>query len=202
MDIILVIEYVGIASASLSGFLFAVKKDCDWLGAFVAAFLTALGGGIVRDVLVGRDVYSFTNYMPISIVIVMLFISHSLKFHHKREELEKKFIFIFADAIDVICFSIVGSMVALEYGYNVFGVVMIAFCNGVGGGILRDILLNEIPWFLRTGLYGTISMFVGFCYFLLHYFGYIELPFVLTLLALGLIMRMVAYYRGWKLPDL
>ena len=57
MSLILFVEYVGIASAALSGFLFAVKRECDWLGVFLSAFLTALGGGIVRDMLVGRAVY-------------------------------------------------------------------------------------------------------------------------------------------------
>lgn len=202
MHIILIIEYIGIASAALSGFLFAVKKDCDWLGIFVSSFLTALGGGITRDVLVGRDVYSFTHYMPVSVVIFMLFATKLTNLHINKEGLEKKFVFIFADAIDVICFSIVGAMVATEYKYNVFGVVMVAFCNGVGGGILRDMLLNEIPWFLRTGLYGTISMGVGLAYFILHYFKMDNLFFILVLLALGILTRILAFYKGWKLPDL
>lgn len=116
MEIILFIEYIGIASATLSGFLFGVKKGCDWLGLFLAAFLTALGGGIIRDIMVGREIYSFTYYMPMLIVITVLFMSRFFKVYKKREELEKKFIFIFADAIDFICFSIVGAMVAIEFG--------------------------------------------------------------------------------------
>lgn len=137
----------------------------------MAAFLTALGGGVARDVLVGRAIYSFTHYMPIVIVLVMIFVGYILKAHQKREKLDKSFIFIFTDAIDVICFSIVGSMVSLEYGLNIFGVIMVAFINGVGGGIFRDILLNQVPWFLKTGLYGTISMSVGFIYYILHLLG-------------------------------
>ena len=127
MSLILFVEYVGIASAALSGFLFAVKKECDWLGVFLSAFLTALGGGIMRDMLVGRAVYSFTHYMPVSVVIFMLVVSRVANLHIKREGLERKFVFIFADAIDVICFSIVAAMVAIEYNYNIFGVMMIAW---------------------------------------------------------------------------
>ncbi|MFY9073862.1 TRIC cation channel family protein [Malaciobacter mytili] len=202
MEIILFIEYIGIASATLSGFLFGVKKGCDWLGLFLAAFLTALGGGIIRDIMVGREIYSFTYYMPMLIVITVLFMSRFFKVYKKREELEKKFIFIFADAIDFICFSIVGAMVAIEFGYNIFGVAFIAFFNGVGGGILRDILLNEVPWFLTTGLYGTISFCVGIIYYLL-YLMYINNIFaIIVLLAFGISMRMIAYYKGWQLPPL
>lgn len=203
MNLILFVEYVGIASAALSGFLFAVKKGCDWLGVFLSAFLTALGGGIVRDMLVSRPIYSFTHYIPIIIVIVMLVISYNLHLHSRRDGLEKKFIFIFADAIDMVIFSIVGAMIACEYGYNVFGAAMMAFCNGVGGGILRDILLNEVPWFLRTGLYGTISMGVGASYYALHVSGLGGgILVVFALLAAGITLRMFAYYRGWSLPAL
>lgn len=202
MDFLLYVEYLGIASATLSGFLFAVKKGCDWLGIFLSAFLTALGGGILRDMLVGRPVYSFTHYMPLIIVILMLFVSKFTKLHTKRERLEKKFIFIFADAIDVICFSIVGAMVAIEFDYNVFGVAFLAFFNGVGGGILRDILLNEVPWFLRTGLYGTISFGVGVAYYFLNLLGLNGVFFTMLLLGLGILVRMLAYYKGWSLPAL
>ncbi len=202
MDIILFIEYIGIASAALSGFLFAVKKGCDWLGLFIAAFLTALGGGIIRDLLVGREVYSFTHYMPVIIVIVVLLISRFFKVYKKSEQLEKKFIFIFADAIDFICFSIVGAIIAIEVGFNVFGVAIVAFCNGVGGGILRDILLNEVPWFMRTGLYGTISFGVGITYYLLYMIGLNTISYTIFLLALGIAIRMLAYYKKWQLPPL
>ena len=202
MDIILFIEYIGIASATLSGFLFAVKKGCDWLGLFIASFLTALGGGIIRDLLVGREIYSFTHYMPVIIVIVVLFISRFFKVYKKHEQLEKKFIFIFADAIDFVCFSIVGAMIAIEFGFNIFGVAFVAFFNGVGGGILRDILLNEVPWFMRTGLYGTISFGVGIIYYILYLIGLNTIFYIIALLSLGISIRMLAYYKKWQLPPL
>ncbi|QCD45004.1 trimeric intracellular cation channel family protein [Campylobacter mucosalis] len=202
MEIILILEYVGIASAALSGFLFGVKKGCDWLGIFLASFLTALGGGIVRDMMVFRPVYSFTHYTPVLIVLIVIFMARVTKIYKKREKIEKKFIFIFTDAIDVICFSVVGAIVAIQHDYNVFGVALIAFFNGVGGGILRDILLNEVPWFLTTGLYGTISIGVGVVYYLLYTLSLTALPFVLLLIAVGITVRMFAYYKGWSLPPL
>ncbi|MGP1486145.1 MAG: trimeric intracellular cation channel family protein [Campylobacter sp.] len=202
MDIILFFEYVGMASAALSGFLFAIKKGCDWLGIFIAAFLTALGGGIMRDMLVCRPVYSFTHYMPILIVIFMLFLSYNLHLHSRRDGLEKKFIFIFADAIDMVIFSIIGAMVACKYDYNVLGVAMMAFCNGVGGGILRDILLNEVPWFFRTGLYGTISMSVGVIYYVMDFFVAVNIFSIMLLFCVGIAFRLLAYYKAWHLPNL
>lgn len=203
METFLFAEGVGIASAALSGFLFGIKRGCDWLGVFLAAFLTALGGGIMRDALVGRPVYSFTHYMPLCIVIAMMIVSIALKLHHeKRQDLENKFIFIATDAIGVVSFSIVGAMIACEFGLNIFGVILIAFANGVGGGILRDVLLNEIPWFLKTGLYGTISMGVGLVYFCFDYIDWTDIYAVLLLLCAGVVFRMFAYYKNWHLPQI
>ena len=203
MESFLLAEYVGIASAALSGFLFGIKRGCDWLGVFIAAFLTALGGGLMRDVIVGRPAYSFTHYVPVLIVLGVMAAAIALRLHHEeRRGLERKFIFIFTDAIDVISFSIVGAMVASEFELNVFGVVLVAFANGVGGGILRDVLLNEVPWFFKTGLYGTISMLVGFAYFAMDMINIVNIYTTMALLFAGVIFRMFAYYKGWHLPQI
>lgn len=201
MEAFLIVEYIGIASASLSGYLFAARRRYDWLGVFISAFLTALGGGILRDVSVGRSIYSFTHYMPLIIVILVLLVSYWLKVHRRGDGFERRFVFIFADAIDFICFSIVGAMVACEFGFNVFGVAFIAFANGVGGGIMRDILLNEVPWFLSTGLYGTISMLVGVIYYFMYLADFVGIYFILLLLVFGVVFRLLAYYKGWGLPE-
>ena len=95
MESFLIVEYIGIISASISGFLFAVRRACDLLGIFIAAFLTALGGGIMRDMLVGRELYSFTHYMPVLLVLGAVLLSAVLGLHKSsRKGLEKSFIFI------------------------------------------------------------------------------------------------------------
>ena len=81
MESFLIVEYIGIISASISGFLFAVRRACDLLGIFIAAFLTALGGGIMRDVLVGRELYSFTHYMPVLLVLGAVLLSAVFGLH-------------------------------------------------------------------------------------------------------------------------
>ncbi|MBR2221569.1 MAG: TRIC cation channel family protein [Campylobacter sp.] len=203
MEAFLFAEYVGIASASLSGFLFGIRRGCDWLGVFLAAFLTALGGGLIRDMIVGRPAYSFTHYIPVCIVLAVMILAFLLKFHQKeRSNLDKKFIFIMTDAVDVVSFSIVGAIVSLEFGLNIFGVIMVAFFNGVGGGIMRDVLLNEVPWFLKTGLYGTISMGVGAIYYLMHLAGLTNIYCIFVLFTFGVTWRLVAYYRNWNLPQI
>lgn len=202
MTALLFVEYIGIASASLSGYLYAVKKECDLLGIFLACFLTALGGGILRDILVGRDLYSFTHYMPVSIVLVMMIGAYIFKAHTKHESLGRSMVFVFTDAVDVVSFSIVGAMVAIEYGYNIYGVILVALANGVGGGILRDMLYNEVPWFMRTGFYGTVSLAVGFIYFFMDKFEFNSMFWIMVLFALGTVFRMIAYKKNWHLPKI
>ncbi len=203
MEIFLIPEYIGIASASLSGFLFAVRRGCDWLGIFLSAFLTALGGGLIRDAVVGRAPYSFTHYMPVLIVLAVFILAALCALHkNHREGLENRPIFIISDAIDLVSFSIVGAIVALEYGLNFFGVIFIAFANGCGGGILRDILLNEVPWLLKTGFYGTISFGVGAIYFVMHLLGFTDIWWIFALFGVGVAWRVVAFYGGWSLPQI
>ena len=201
MNALLVAEYIGIASAATSGFIFAVKRDCDWLGIFIASLLTALGGGFMRDAIVSRPPYSFTNYAPGVIVMAMLFFSAFFRLH-ERCDIEKKFLFVTTDAVDLVSFSIVGAIVALQFGYNVFGVVLLALCNGVGGGMMRDVLFNEIPWCLKTGLYATVSIVVGLLYFAMDYAGLTNVFWVMGLFAFGVVFRLAAYYLGWSLPQL
>ena len=98
MSILELTECVGIASAALSGFLFGVKKGCDWLGIFIAAFLTALGGGIMRDTLVSREIYSFTHYAPVTIVLAVSAVAIFAKLYENRD-LEGKF-FIYSNRCD------------------------------------------------------------------------------------------------------
>jgi len=195
-----ILEYIGMASGALSGFLVGVKQRCDFFGLFMAAAVTALGGGILRDILVGREMYSFTHYAPFIIVIIVVAASLALRLYRNIDSIEKSFTFIFADAINLVIFSIVGARIALEFGLNFFGVVFVALTTGVGGGILRDIMLNVVPWFLRTGFYGTICLGVGFCYFLMDGIGATQTFFVLVLMCAGVAWRLVAHYRDWRLP--
>lgn len=195
-------EYIGIASSALSGFYVANRKKCDWLGILVASFLTALGGGLMRDALCSRPPYALTENMPWIIVIVVLFLSIIFKVH-KKSNWENKFWFIFADAIGVVSYTLAGTIIALQRGdFTIFGVICMGVFTGVGGGALRDIVLNEIPWFLRTGLYATVAILVAFFYYVGEKLGFGGFILFWLVFAFGIILRMVAYYKNWHLPVL
>ncbi len=194
-------EIIGTLAFALSGFYVAIKDRLDLLGIFIASFLTALGGGIVRDTVAGRSPYTFTHLLPSILVIGVLVLSIALKLH-QRNEIEKKLYFIISDTLGLVSFSISGALVGLQVGFNFFGVILLALLTAVGGGVMRDILLNRVPILLTSEFYGTVSLLIGTVLFVFdawHIEGLVPLSLVFLV---SVILRLVAYYKQWQLPKI
>ncbi|KFL34498.1 MULTISPECIES: trimeric intracellular cation channel family protein [unclassified Sulfurospirillum] len=196
-----VAEIIGTIAFALSGFYVAIKEKLDLLGIFIASFLTALGGGLVRDMLCDRAPYTFTHLMPSILVIAVILLSTFFKLHLKGE-IEKTFYFIISDTLGLVSFSISGALIALQVEFNFFGVVLMALVTAVGGGVVRDILLNRVPLLLISEFYGTVSLLVGAILFGFAQFdisGYLP---VMAVFAFGVALRLLAYYKQWHLPKI
>tara|TARA_B110000046_G_scaffold185097_1_gene225567 strand:- start:847 stop:1446 length:600 start_codon:yes stop_codon:yes gene_type:complete len=192
-------EFLGIIAFAISGFSIAVKSNLDLLGVCIAVFLTALGGGILRDIIVISRPYTFSHTEPALIVFIVLLLLILFKVH-RRGSIENKPYFILSDSIGLVAFSITGAMVALEHSFNFAGVLMVAFIAAVGGGILRDIIINEVPFVFKTGFYGTISLVIASLVYILHYFD-ILLPINIAIIfIIGVSLRVIAYYKKWNIP--
>lgn len=194
-------EYIGIAAFTLSGFYIAVRNNLDLLGIFIVSFLTALGGGIIRDTIVGVDPISFTVIYPTVLVFVIVNILILLKFH-KKQEYDRKPIFIVADSIGLSSFSISGAMIGINSGFEISGVIILAFITAVGGGILRDILINEVPYILKGGFYAMVSIIIGIIIYILSFFDALGFLYISLLFAFGVILRLIAFYNNWELPNI
>lgn len=194
-----VAEAIGIASFALSGFYIAIRHNLDILGIFISAFLTALGGGIVRDTIVGIDPISLTSIIPSSIVLFIIIVLLLLGFH-KKENIDQKPTFVFIDAIGLVSFAIAGALVGIEHHYSITGIIILAFSTAVGGGILRDVLLNEVPYVLKGGFYGIIAIIIATIIFLLDAYATVDLMSLSIVFSCGVILRMFAYKNDWKLP--
>ena len=194
-----VAEYIGIIAFAASGFFVAVRSKLDFLGVLVSVFLTALGGGIIRDIIADRTPYTFTHNMPALIVISVMLGLVLLKFH-KKESLENRLFFIVSDSIGLISFSITGALIAIESQLNLTGVLALAFVTAVGGGITRDIIINEVPFVFKTGFYGTVALLVALFVYLLHYSGGMNFFALSMVFVAGVLLRIVAYYRKWSIP--
>jgi uncharacterized membrane protein YeiH len=190
---------IGIAAFALSGFYIAIRNKLDILGIFISAFLTALGGGIVRDTIVGNDPISLTSVIPSMIVLTIIILLFLFKFHQKQDY-DRKPLFVMIDSIGLVSFSIAGSLIALEHDYSITGVILLSFITAVGGGILRDILLNEVPYVLRGGFYGIIAIIIGLLLYLLNEMQLINVISLLIIFVGGFLLRLIAYYQKWRLP--
>ncbi len=194
-----VAEYIGIIAFAMSGFFVAVRNNLDLLGVLIATFLTALGGGIIRDIAVDKIPFTFSHNYPALIVTTVLVLLIIFKFH-KRNSIENKALFILSDSIGLISFSISGALIAIEYNFNMTGVISMAFVTAVGGGIARDVIINEVPFVFKTGFYGIVSLLIGLILYLLNLYKLISLSTISTLFILSLSLRIVAYYKNWSIP--
>ncbi|MCF6173686.1 MAG: trimeric intracellular cation channel family protein [Campylobacteraceae bacterium] len=194
-------DFIGIASFGLSGFYVATKDRLDFLGIFIASFLTALGGGIIRDLIVNTTPFTFSHSYPSSIVLVVLIFSISFRLH-KRDKVLKSKLLILSDSIGLVSFSISGALVGLGADFSVFGVCLLAIITATGGGVMRDILLNKIPLLLTSELYGTISILIGFTIYILNFYEMVNFFTITIVFSVALIFRLVAFYKKWHLPYL
>ncbi len=201
INVLDIADIVGIGAFALSGFLIAVRKKLDLLGIVLFAFLTALGGGILRDVIVERTPLSLKDSLPSMIVIAVILFALILQIS-KKKRVERFKIFILSDAVGLASFSISGALVALQSDFNFFGTVILSLSTAIGGGILRDMLINEVPVILTSGFYASVSVFIATCLYFAHLFGFLNGTMISLIFVLGLSLRIVAFYREWKLPVL
>ena len=195
-------EYIGIAAFTASAFYVAKESDLDILGLYIATFITALGGGIIRDVIVGRPPISMVDLYPGFIVIIVTSALLILQ-QYKDDKIDTKPLFVLTDAIGMSSFAVSGALVAIDFGdFNIFGVAILSFITAVGGGILRDILLNKVPYVLRGGFYGVIAMGIGIMAYIMHLFQIPDTVSAFILLISGTALRVYAYNRKWNIPKM
>jgi len=192
-------EFIGIVAFSISGFLIATRNKLDLLGILISVFLTALGGGIIRDVIVKKTQYTFTHNLPAIIILSVMIIMILLKLH-KKDSIESKPLFILSDSIGLISFSMTGALIAIEHNLNLTGVIALSFLTAVGGGIARDVIINEIPFVFKTGFYGTLSILVAISLYVLNYFEFITFYTLFIVFIIGVTLRVVAFYKKWSIP--
>lgn len=149
------IEFAGVAVFAISGALAAGRKSLDLLGVIVIAMVTATGGGTVRDLLLDRTVFWIARpeYLVVTFGAALLTIPY-VRYSRPPE----KFLEI-ADALGLALFSIVGARIALALDASGLIAVVMGTITGAFGGVLRDVLCNEIPMILRKGqIYATASI--------------------------------------------
>ena len=191
------VYFIAITAEAMSGALAAGRRNMDLFGVAVIAFLTALGGGTVRDILLGNFPVTWTQhpsyiYMTLSGGLVTIAIARFMR--HLRQ------LFLVLDAIGLVAFTIIGCNVALELGYEPIVVVMSGITTGIFGGIIRDIMCGRVPQVLRREIYACVSLVVALLYLFLLRQGVGEGVTQLAAFSVGLLLRMVAIRWRVSLP--
>ena len=153
-----ILELVGVLVGAMSGALAAVRKQFDVFGIMVLAWAAGLGGGILRDVLIGAvPPVGISNWRFIMTAVVGATVIY---FFHPRLERARRFIVVL-DAGALALFSVVGTIKGLEYGTTLTAAVVVGVMTGVGGGVLRDLLSGEVPVVLHHRQLYAIPALLG-----------------------------------------
>ena len=197
LSTLLVVYLVAITAEAMSGALAAGRRNMDIFGVAVIAFVTALGGGTLRDMVLGHYPIGWTQHPEYVYLVISAGLLTTLvaRYMHRL-----KHVFLVLDAMGLIAFSIIGCNVALELGYPPVVVVMAGMLTGISGGILRDVLCNQVPVVFCRELYASVSLFVCTLFLALRAAGIEADLNTLLCFALGFAFRMLAIRLGWKLP--
>ncbi len=193
-----VASFLGSIAFAISGFLVGVRKGLDVMGIFILAFLTANGGGVIRDLLVDRPPAILFRMEPFWITggVMLLAIVFKLQ---RLAGLERRWFFVISDGVGLVAFGITGALIGIEAGVHFFGVLVLSLLTATGGSMVRDLLVNEVPEVLHGGFYGTIALLLGTTIYLLHLAGWVNPLSLGAVFGLALALRLIAYQRQWRL---
>lgn len=191
------LDLLGTASFAISGALFAIKKRMDTLGVFIIAFVTAVGGGTLRDTLI--DAHRITWMINLQyIYTIFVAVILAIIFRKKIENLSKS-LFLF-DTIGLGIFTIVGTEIGLQNDFHPIICISLGMITATFGGVIRDTLSNEIPLIFHKEIYATACIVGAATYLILRKFD-INLDVVHVLTALMVIaVRLVAVKFKLQLP--
>lgn len=196
-DFLFILDMIGIIAFAASGALVAGRKDMDILGGLVLAFVTGIGGGTVRDVILDTPVFWLTqpSYLTACLAgFLLVYITQA------RFKATPKATINFWDAVGLGVFTIMGANKALLLGHSNGVALIMGMMTGVGGGMIRDMLANEIPLVLsRKRLYATASIVGGAVFLMVH--PYLADSLAVTIgISTVLFIRIGALFFDWRLP--
>lgn len=195
--LLLILDVLGTFAFAISGAEKAVRYRLDWLGLIVLATVTGVGGGILRDVMLGATPpAALTNpiYFPICIVGAFFYLL-------MRKKIRKIRVFILvADALGLGFFTAVGAAKASAMAAGPYSVILFAAITAAGGGLIRDLLVSEIPQVLKSDFYATAALIGGILFYVLEFANLGSTPRILITTAFTFSLRLLAMRKKLELP--
>lgn len=198
MDYFLIIDILGVIAFSISGVLSSMKKKMDPFGILIIAFVTSVGGGTLRDILIGFPVAWMRNLTYVHVILATTVFAIIFR---KKLVFLRRSLFLF-DTVGIGLYTIIGVEKGLSADFPPIICIAIGTMTACFGGVLRDILCNEIPLLFRTKeIYATACILGGVTYFILLKFQ-LSSEVVFTLSgAVVIIVRTLAVYFDLRLPS-
>ena len=193
------LDIIGTMAFAMSGALMAMNKKLDPFGVFIIAFVTAVGGGTLRDIMIGRTPVGWMrdlNYVYVIAIGFILAILFRKKFYKLRTSL-----FLF-DTIGLGVFTLIGLEKGISIGLHPVICIALGTMTACFGGVIRDILCTEIPVIFRREIYATICILGGIVFFLLRKLDLDNDVLYLTTSLVIISVRLMAVKFKWYLPTL
>lgn len=201
-----VLELIGAAAFAISGAMAAIKRKADIFGVVFLGVITALGGGVIRDVLIGQlppKMFISYAYLLASLLVSLIvffdaYIRREKYFANKDKLSEINNIF---DAVGLAVFTVSGMNTAMGVSDNVILILTLGVITGVGGGMLRDMMTNTMPKVLRKRVYAVASLIGGALYYVLHLIGVNDILSAVIGMVTIFVLRVLATVYKWNLPS-
>ena len=194
---LIIMFYVAITAEAMTAALAAGRRKMDWFGVCIIACVTALGGGTARDVILDH----YPLYWVRNPYILLLVCGAALLTIALARVVDKlRWPFLLLDALGLVVFTIVGCNVAIETNAHPIIIIVAGMVTGIVGGILRDVLCNDIPLVFHGELYATVSIVTGVVYYLGLWAGLPADLVVLVALGVGFPLRMLSLVLKWEMP--
>ena len=199
-------DIIGTIAFAISGAILGCKKKMDILGVIVLGLVTALGGGFIRDLVLGitppKMFQNSTNAAISTVFSILVFILYSIRKDFEKShwiKLMNKFMII-TDTIGLASFTITGMATAISLGYDKkFLLIFVGSITGVGGGMLRDVLSGSIPFIFQEQVYAGACILGATIFIIARNFCNYQISMVICFFAV-LIIRLLAVKKNWNLP--
>ena len=190
--VLLIIEFIGTFAFAISGIRMAAAKHFDWFGGFVCGFAVAIGGGTIRDVMLGVTPFWMTSSIYFTCTIIALLVG--ILFSKKLSRMENAW--LITDTLGLAMFTIAGLQKTLQYDHPFWVAIVMGCITGVAGGVIRDVLLNQEPIIFQKDIYAMASVAGGLIYWLLAALGInIGITSIITFLVICLVRYVAVRYH-------
>jgi len=192
-----ILDLLGTLAFAISGALAGRERKLDLFGMIILAFATAVGGGTIRDMMIGiTPVFWLTNLSYFYVTFLGVFLS--LVFY-KRFAILRYSLFLF-DTIGIAVFTLIGITKGMSVGLHPVFCIALGTITACFGGVIRDILANQIPIIFKKEIYATACIFGGGVFYLLEYYHINQEVIYLTTAGSIIILRLLAVRYKWSLP--